>query len=93
MKTFVYTKIVDRYYCEYSDEHEEEEFEFEYTVSDQELREAVVDCVNEYYFEGKLNKKHFKNFIRDADILDELVEIFEDELKEYFKEEAFETLE
>lgn len=71
----------------------DEGFEFEHDVDDKELLDAVCNLVDEYYFEGKMNIKNFKNFVRDFGLFDTLIEGFEDELHDYFEEEALESLE
>ena len=71
----------------------DEGFEFEYDVDDKELLDAVCNLVDEYYFEGKLNIKNFKNFVRDFGLFDTLIEGFEEELHDYFEEEALDSLE
>ena len=94
MKTFTYTKITS------SHGDEEYGYEFEFEADSDALLDAVVDIVYRAYFSDCLwgvnnyNFKRFiselKRFINNTDILDALVEYYEDELKEYFKEEAFE---
>ena len=91
---FTYTKITS------SHGDEEYGYEFDYTVEYEDLLDAVVDIVYRQYFLDCLwvaNKDNirrfisdFKRFICDTDILDALVEYYEDELKDYFKDEAFE---
>lgn len=71
----------------------DEGFEFDYDVDEGSLLDAVSDLINEYYFEGKLNIKNFKKLLRDFDILEDLVEGFEDELHDYFEQEALESYE
>lgn len=99
-KSFTYGKIVKSVYLEYSDENEDFVEEFEYEVDHKQLLEAVVDLVyEEYFMESKLAdrcdysysvKKSLREFIIDNDNLEELVERYEYELKNYFEEEAFE---
>lgn len=94
MKTFTYTKIISS--------HGDEDYgdEFDYTVEREDLLDAVADIAYRRYFSDCLwvvNKDNlkrfiseFKRFISDTDILDELVDYYEDELKDYFKEKAYE---
>lgn len=95
-KTFKYTKITK--IC--GDEQFGEEFEYE--VSEEELLEAVACLVFENYFKntelclrcdyvGDV-RKALKRFINDNDNLEDLVEDYEDELKEMFEDEAFDSL-
>ena len=92
-KTFRYFKKTGELRDRLGEWDGDEGFEFEYDVDDKELLDAVCDLVDEYYFEDKLNIKNFKNFIRDFDMLDELIEGFEDELHDYFEQEALESYE
>lgn len=101
-KTFRYFKktgeIRDRD-CEWDGD---EGYWFEYEVEDDELLEAVVDLVYEDYFMkteladrcdyAVAVKSGLKKFIEDNDNLDELVEDYEEELKDYFEEEALDSL-
>lgn len=81
----------------------DEGYWFEYEVEDDELLEAVVDLVYEDYF-SKINiadnceyvfavKKGIKKLINDYDNLDEYVEEYDSELKDYFEKEAKEYYE
>lgn len=83
MKTFTYTKITSS--------HGDEDYgdEFDYTVEREDLLDAVVDIAYRTYFRGAI-KDNIRRFINDTDILDELVDYYEDELKDYFKQKAFE---
>ena len=83
MKTFTYTKITSS--------HGDEDYgdEFDYTVEREDLLDAVVDIVCMTYFWLTI-KHNVKRFINNTDILDELVDYYEDELKDYFKEKAYE---
>ena len=67
-------------------------FEFEYEVDDERLLDAICKLIDEQYFEGKLNHKNFKNFVRDFDMFDTLIEGFEYELHDYFEQEALDSL-
>ena len=90
MKTFTYTKITS------SHGDEDYGYEFDYEVEREDLLDAVVDIVYRQYFLDCLwvaVKNNIKRFISDTDILDALVEYYEDDLKDYFKEKAFEDLE
>lgn len=96
-KIFNYVIPGDIYYLESTDENEEYGAEeFEYEVDDKDLEEAVIDIVYRNYFNNFDNeklKKSIEYFISDFDLLDKLVDEFEDELHEYFREKAFESLE
>ena len=90
MKTFTYTKITSSY----GDEEYGEDFIYE--VDNERLREAIVDIVFNEYFKGcnKAVKKGLERFIYVHDIEDTLVDFYDftGELKAYFKDEAFESL-
>lgn len=94
MKTFTYTKITS------SHGDEDYGYDFEFEADSNALLDAVADIAYRTYFSDclwEVNKYNFKRFISefrrfisDTDILDALVEYYEDDLKDYFKEEAFE---
>ena len=87
MKTFTYIKITS------SHGDEEYGYDFDYTVESKDLLDAVVDIVYRQYFLDCLwvaIKDNIRRFISDTDILDALVEYYEDELKDHFRAEAFE---
>ena len=102
-KTFEYFKKTGELRDMLGEWDGDEGFEFEYEVEDDELLDAVVDLVYEDYFMkteladrcdyAVAVKRGLKKFIEDNDNLDELVEDYEDELKEYFEEEALDSLE
>ena len=70
----------------------DEGFWFSYDVDDDKLKKALLNLIDEYYFEDKLDYKNFMKLVRDFDLLDALIEGFEDDLKDYFEEEAFDSL-
>lgn len=90
MRTFTYTKITGHYYCQYSDEWEEDGVDFDYDVDDDRLMEAVVHILFRDYF-SETDVEYLKDFILDNDLLDKLVDNYYEEIKEYFREEAFEN--
>lgn len=102
-KTFKYFKKTGEIRGRDGEWDGDEGFGFEYEVEDEKLLEAVVDLVYEDYFmKTELAdrcdysiavKRGLKKFIEDNDNLDELVEDYEDELKDYFEEEALDSLE
>ena len=93
MKKFTYTKITGHYYCQYSDEWEEDGIEFDYEVEEDELLNVVVDLLYYEYFEGKIQKEELKTFIEEFDLLDKIADGYEEQLKEIFEKEAFESYE
>lgn len=93
MKTFTYTKITGHYYCQYSDEWEEDGVEFDYEVEDDRLLDVVVDLLYYEQFEGKVTKEELIEFIEEFDLLDKIADGYEEQLKEIFEKEAFESYE
>ena len=85
-KTFTYERITECGYLSSSDEYEYYGDEFEYEVSGHEISEAIADIIADDYFGG--NKKAVRNFISDFDLYDILEEALEEQLKDYFEEEA-----
>lgn len=67
------------------DEFHEEEYEFE--VSTDDLYEAIYELFADAY---DISKDSAKNIVDEFDLYDQLEELFEDEIKEYFEEEAME---
>ena len=102
-KTFEYFKKTGEIRGRDGEWDGDEGFEFEYEVEDEKLLEAVVDLVYEDYFmKTELAdrceyvfavKKGIKKLINDYDNLDEYVEEYDDELKDYFEAEAKEYYE
>lgn len=90
--TFKYFGKTGEIYDRYGDVDGYDGFEFEYDVDWHDVESALVELVNEHYFEGKLDKKSFATFMRDFDMFDALAEGFEEELEDYFREEAFDSL-
>lgn len=100
-KTFRYTKFTGHYYCQYSDEWEEDGVEFDYEVEDKDLLPVIVDLLFDDYFGDdkvvKSNKEfensvkeNLKNLIEEQDMIGVLADNYEDTLKEVFQEEALE---
>lgn len=99
-KTFTYEFVKKVVYLENSDETEEIIDSFDYEVFDEELLYAVADFVYDNYFSkteladgcayGSFVRKNIRRFIEDFDLLEMLVENYEDELKDYFEDEAME---
>lgn len=99
-KTFRYTKFTGHYYCQYSDEWEEDGVEFDYEVDDDDLLRELVGLTFEEYFDKKeirdnketekAVKESLKRFIDEHEIIDILADCYEDELKEIFRDEALE---
>lgn len=103
-KTFTYTKIDKVVYDEERDDYEEYGVEFEYEVDNTQLLDEVVDLVFDDYFSKNDDisgyvgrtvsvKDGIKKFIKDYDLLDKLVDDYEDILKEIFEQEALDSYE
>jgi hypothetical protein len=102
--TFTYTKITERVYLESSDEYEEFGEDFEYEPEEEDLQEAVIDLLFDFYFKKEVIdtfsvtqviaiKKALKNFTDDNDNWEEMYRDFKDDLKSMFEQEAFEMYE
>lgn len=92
-KKFTYTKITGHYYCQHSDDWEQDGIDFDYEVQDRDLLPEVVALVFKDYFgdigfnEGDI-KEGLAKMIEEQDLLDQLADNYEDTLKEIFKDEA-----
>lgn len=103
-KTFTYSRQCGpSSYSEYTDEEFYDEEDFEYEVSAEEIRDALTELIFDDYFakvpglkENKNavaeTKKAIRKFIDDNDMEDDLSDAYEDGLKEYFEEDAFNSL-
>lgn len=99
-KVFTYNKIINSVLLEGTDEYEEVAEEFEYEVQDNDLYEAVVDCIYSEFFKktdlayrvdyALAVKKGLLNFVKSCCDLEALVDDYEEELKEMFEELAIE---
>lgn len=98
-KTFRYTKFTGHYYCQYSDEWEEDGVEFDYEVEDRDLLPVIVDLVFEDYFESnelycdneavvKTIKENLAKMISESDLIGTFADQYEDTLKDIFQDEA-----
>lgn len=98
--TFTYTKITEVVYLEESDENEEFGEDFEYEPDYSNVADALESIIYDSYFGGIVDdkdkkqklKKAISSFLSDMDIQDTLEDMFYDDLKEYFRDEAFESL-
>lgn len=84
---------------QYGDEYDYDEYE--YTVEDEKLENAIVDELFYCYFNEKeralfsvnqicVIKKALKNFTDENNNWEDLADDFESELKEYFRDDAYE---
>ena len=93
MKTFTYTKITGHYYCQYSDEWEEDGIEFDYEVEEYDLADAIVQLLQEDGYFEDVEIDDLKEFILNFGLVDKLADEYESELKEMFKQEALDSYE
>ena len=97
-KKFTYTKITGHYYCQHSDDWEQDGIDFDYEVKDRDLLPEVVRLVFKDYFgdigfnEGEI-KEGLAKMIEEQDLLDQLADQYEDTLKEIFQDEAMDSYE
>jgi hypothetical protein len=99
-KIIRYTKITGSYYSDTcGTEYEGDEFDYE--VSESSIMEAIVDFLFRDYFSDdnficaskgltEEVKERLHKIIEDNYLIDEFMETYEEELKDYFEEEAFE---
>ena len=88
----IYSEQTDETFCDTED--------FEYEVDYDDLSEAIEEMVYDNYFRNisvdkeqkKKIMKAIKSFISNCDLSDTLEEYFEDELKDHFEEDAFNSL-
>lgn len=103
-KTFTYTKFTGHYYCQYSDEWEEDGVEFDYEVDDEDLLPAIVDLlVDDYFMDDngvmrneelrKAVKERLSKLIEENDLVEPLADQYEDTLKEIFQDKAMDSYE
>lgn len=90
-KTFRYEKVDGSSYDERRDKTEYYGREIEYEVDNKDLLDAVIELIIEDYFNGKDVRQALKYLIKDIDLLDVLVECYEDSLKEVFEQEALDS--
>ena len=100
-KTFTYEFETKGYYISGSDEYEYDYDEYEYTVEDYDLKDAIVDELLDCYFKKEeiilfsadqifAIRKSLKAYTDDNDNWEQLLEDFEYELKERFRDDAYE---
>lgn len=103
-KVFVY-EIIDKYgYFDNEDDFEASYKNVYYEVDEEDIKDVLVDMLFETYFtedeQMSFNtlqistiKDMIRNFTNDNGNWEQLYNDFEDELKDYFEEEALESLE
>lgn len=81
---FTYTKITGHYSCKASDEWEEDGIEFTYEPTREQLTSALQPIIEKEY--GFMAWQ----MIDDLDLIEEVAEYYEEELKDIFEQEAME---
>jgi hypothetical protein len=100
-KIFKYQFTTGSFCLEDSDEMEYAYEDFEYSPLEDDLQDAIVEEVYYDYFIGKNRqmftdtqrfeiKRSIKNLIDDIDGWQKVANLYEEELKEVFKDEAYE---
>ena len=98
-KKFTYTKITGHYYCQHSDDWEEDGVEFDYEVEDSKLLPEIVDLIFDDYFKDdkvvceneelkKSVKEKLAKIIDENYLVEQLADQYEDTLKDIFHDEA-----
>lgn len=85
MKTFRYTKET---YCDSS-------YDFDYEVDSDSLTQGVVEIIYDCYFNSQSEqvKKNIEEFISSsASLYKTIIEEFHEELRDYFRNDAFKSL-
>ena len=99
-RTFKYFRKTGEYYDKYEDCYEEEGYDFNYTPDTDDLEDALVTIVTEYYFGETINEnpmleseltEKVRNLIQDCDFGDALADSFEEDLIAWFDTEAQES--
>jgi hypothetical protein len=99
-KTLHYEFTTESHYLEATDEIEDYGEDFYFEVDENEILNALPYIIYDMYFDGKEMRdfqsffsqaiKGLKDFIRDNDyMLMQLAEDYEEQLKDYFREEAY----
>lgn len=102
-KVFNYTKTDSIYIDDSRDEVYEDCSDFQYEVSWQDIKFALIDIIFSKYFKNlpqMMDKKEhvqkcratIEKFISDTDSEEYLVDAMEEDLKEYFEADAFASL-
>lgn len=74
-------------YSDYTDEEFSETIEYDYKVDFDDLKKALIDIFFKIY---KISRNTAENIISDLDLYEILEDAFEDELKDYFEDKAYE---
>lgn len=98
-RTFTYNRTTSQYWDYENDEEYSSGEDFDYEVEDEEISEALTEILYQDYFCDKgvdwgdtlkpLLKRSISELIYYTDILEELADYYEEQLKEYFEYDAF----
>lgn len=93
--TFTYTRTVRAYFDPIREEYHTDDYKFDYTPEEDDITTALADILISKQNKGVLPNdcynmtlKIVKDLINDQDLQDVLCDEFEDELKEWFEDEA-----
>ena len=96
--TFTYTRTVKAYYDHVKDRYYNEEYDFNYEPSDDEIITALADILIGETNSGilpdgayKLALGVVKEIIKDNDLKDALCDQYARDLKDWFEDEALES--
>ncbi len=100
-KEFRYERVISSQYDSTMDEDFEETEEFVYEADWRDVQLAVINLVYRDYFKiNQIEKEQvnaiqnsIKTFIEKHDLYEQLIDDYEEDIKEYFEKEAFESLE
>ena len=102
MKTFTYTYPTNSYYSESMDEDFYDTADFDYEVEDDEIKHALAVMMFNSEFKKlflnddkvlkKLIVKALESIIAGYDLQDKLEKELEDDLKEFFRDKAFKSM-
>lgn len=87
------------HYSEATDENFCDEVQYDYVVTDSEIKNAIEDILFDTYFskckldkeQSKLVKKALSSLINNYEFNDLLEDSLDDDLKDYFEEDAFKS--
>lgn len=88
MKTFNYFKSMGAIYDRNGEYDGDEGYDFDFNVSDSDVLDEIVYLIDRDYFDGKSDVKKLRAFLSDFDLLDQVFEEYEEELKDIFEEDA-----
>lgn len=88
--TFTYTKITGHYFCQSSDEWEEDGIEFDYEVEESEVDKEIAKLVERDF---EIKQENVISFLNEVYGWESVRKYYYNELQDIFKERAFEGYE